>query len=117
MALRFETTAEEGVQSILGQYESQGFRSQFAARAGGMVHCFSCGDETPSDQVPLEALHRVEGVSDPDDEACVAAVECPACGVWGTLVLGYGTSASAEDSAVLANFIDDRAHSRIQQGM
>ena len=67
--------------------------------------------------VPMEALHRLEGASDPEDEAVVAALECPACGAWGTIVLSYGPQSSAEDAAVLANLIDDRRHSVIEPGL
>ncbi len=116
MALQFVENTEATVIDVVKNYSEQGFTGDFSARPDGMVRCHSCGSDEPSEQMALEALHRFEGVADPADEACVAAVECPACGEWGTLVMGYGPSASPEDASVLANFIDDRDHSRIRSG-
>jgi hypothetical protein len=40
--------------------------------------------------------------------ALVAIVMCPWCRVAGTLVAGYGPTASAEDADVVAELHDDR---------
>jgi hypothetical protein len=107
----------ETMTAILARYGQEGYETQFSSRPGGMVHCHACGEEEPAEQVPLEALHRCEGQSDPDDMAVVAALSCPACGANGTLVAGYGPTASPEDGEVLANLMDDREHSDITPGM
>ena len=45
----------------------------------------------------------MEGASDPADMLAVAAVICPVCNTSGTLVLGYGPEADADDADVLAS--------------
>ncbi len=99
-----ETSMTESLQT----YERDGYDGQFAARPAGMVHCFGCGADEPAAQVPVEAMHRFEGTSDPDAQAILAALECPACGALGTLALSYGPEASAEDAGVLAELMDAR---------
>ncbi len=108
---------EETLSEVVARYEKKGYTAQFSARAEGFVHCHKCGEETAAEQVPLRALHRFEGVSDPDDEAVVAALECPACGAWGTFVATYGPEASPEEQDVMGRFmVDEREHSNIQTG-
>lgn len=107
---------EETVSEVLKFYEKKGYEGSFSVRPDGMVRCHTCREEEPSDQAPLRALHRFEGTSDPDDEAVVAALECPACGVWGTLTLAYGPEASADDMRVLQHLMDDRDQSNIASG-
>lgn len=92
---------------VVDRYEHHGFPSQFGARPGGNVHCMSCRRDHPAAWVPLLALHRLEGDSDPEEEIAVAAVECPACEERGTLSLSFGPSASVEDKLVLS-LLDDR---------
>lgn len=102
---------------VLARYEEKGFTGQFSSRAGGLVHCHACGAEEPAEQVPLEALHRIEGESDPEDELLVAALECPNCGGQGTLVAGFGPAGSPEDAEVVRNLMDDRDSSAIAPGL
>lgn len=108
--------SEESVIEVIERYRERGYEGQFAARPDEMVHCYSCKDDSPADQVPLEALHRFEGASDPGDEQVVAAMECPSCGALGTMSLPYGSGATGEDLAVLEHLMDDRRHSGIRTG-
>jgi len=108
---------EESMTEVVARYEKRGFTGQFSSRPDGMVHCHACGAEEPAEQVPMKALHRFEGASDPSDEAALAALECPNCGGWGTLVLSYGPEGTLEDQEVLGRFLDDRAHSAIESGL
>ena len=87
---------------ILATLEAAGFRGQMAARPGGRVACFSCSQESRAADLRLEALGRTEGASDPADMLAVAGLRCPACGTQGTVVLGYGPKADADDAAVLS---------------
>lgn len=109
--------SEESMTEVLDRYDTKGYDGSFSARLDGMVHCHSCQDDTPAAQVPLEALHRFEGTSDPQEENIVAALECPGCGALGTLVLPYGPNASPEEAEVLATLLDDRDHSGIEPGL
>ena len=52
-------------------------------------------------EIPVLDLRRLEGASDPDDMLAVLALECPNCGLRGSLVLNYGPTATEEDAAVL----------------
>ena len=58
-------------------------------------------DLPPAAEAPVLELRRLEGASDPDDMLAIAAIECPNCAHRGSLVLNYGPTATAEDSAVL----------------
>ena len=100
------------------RYEGLGFRGQFAVRGGGRLHCLSCGRELAARQMHLQAMHRLEGASDPDEEAAVAALECGSCGTKGTVVLSFGPAGSLDDRQVLAA-LDDRRNSEgpVRPGM
>jgi hypothetical protein len=108
---------EEGLQEILARYERQGFRGQFGARPPADIICFSCRTQAPATMFHLLAMHRVEGSSDPGDEAAVAAVQCPQCRTKGTLSLTYGAGASPEDSLVLQALSDHRAEGPVRPGI
>ena len=58
--------------------------------------------------VEMASLRRLEGASDPDDMFAVVAITCPACSSKGTLILGFGPTAPAEDGDVLAALNDAR---------
>ena len=92
---------DKTIDEVMAGMEADGFAGQMAARAGGAVVCFSCRQESRAGEVVLHALHRIEGVSDPDDMVAVAALACPRCGARGTVVLGYGPEADPDESDVL----------------
>lgn len=98
--------------SVLARYESRGFRGQFSARPGAQVRCLGCMRDLRPDDVGVQAIHRLEGISDPDDMAAVAAVECPACKQKGTLVLSYGPGGSPNDGSILKHLHDERGHGK-----
>lgn len=100
--------SEASITEVLARYESKGFEGQFSSRPGSTLHCHMCDGDEPAAQAPVLAMHRIEGASDPSDAAVVAAIECPACGGMGTIVLTYGPEAGQDDSAVLAELLDDR---------
>lgn len=108
--------AEESMVKVLADYERQGFVGQFSCRAGGLIRCHGCRSTEPAAQVPVLAMHRLEGASDPSDQSVVAALECPACGGLGTAVLSYGPEAAPEDAAVLTQLLDVRDQSSIRAG-
>ena len=96
----------ETLLDVLARFTQHGWSSQFAARAAGVVECESCHHSTAAADVPVLELRRLEGASDPDDMLAVVAVECPVCGLRGSLVLNYGPTATAEDTAVLLGLGD-----------
>ena len=96
------------LKEVLEGYAEAGFRSSFGPHEGGVVRCDTCGAELRADTVRMRSLRRLEGASDPDDMMAVVALECGVCGAAGTLVLGYGPSASPEDGDVLRALQDLR---------
>lgn len=96
------------VSEIVAEYERQGFGMSFSVVEGGGVRCGACRTVSDAGAVAVNALARAEGPSDPADMAMVGIVTCPWCSMAGVLVVGYGPSASLEDSDVLAKLNDDR---------
>jgi hypothetical protein len=96
----------ETLLDVLARYTRKGWSSQFAARTGGAIECESCHHVVDASAVPVLELRRLEGASDPDDMLAVVAVQCPNCGLRGSLVLNYGPTATEEDDAVLLGLGD-----------
>lgn len=84
-----------------------GFRGDFAIREGG-VRCGGCGHAHAPDELDIERIYRIEGQSDPADEALVAGLRCQGCGSLGVLVAGYGPTADPAEADVLKRLVDDR---------
>ncbi len=91
---------------LLAGFEVEGYRTQMAARPGGYVLCTGCHQETDAAEMQVDGLERTEGASDPDDMLAVFALVCPLCNSQGTLVLGYGPEAGADDAEVLVRLGD-----------
>lgn len=94
--------------AILTQFEQDGFRGQFAVRDDAGVECLACHHRQAAADVPMTALRRTEGASDPADMAAVVALTCPSCRTKGTLALKYGPEAGADESDVLLALEDQR---------
>ncbi len=109
--------SDDSLMDALDYYEKKGFDGQFCVRPGGMVHCMACDADEPAAQVAAEGMHRFDGSSDPSDQAVLVALECPACGAWGTVTLSYGPESSADDGAVLVELLDARDVGPIKQGL
>jgi len=86
---------------VIDRFEADGYRAQFGARGGAEILCFTCRETFPAGDAGIDALERLEGASDPDDMAAVAAMGCPRCGARGTIVLKYGPESTPEDGEVL----------------
>ena len=93
---------------VLEGYCEAGFTSSFAAQDGCVVRCDTCGSELDPSRIHMRSLRRLEGASDPDDMMAVVALACGECGASGTMVLGYGPTASEADSDVLLALQDRR---------
>src|SRR4051794_16538329 len=79
-----------------------GEEGQFRATEGSRIQCLTCRNDAPADRYRAADAARLEGASDPADMVMVVPVTCPACGASGSLILGYGPNASAEDADALA---------------
>lgn len=99
------------LRGAIADFEAQGYLGQFVSRPDAGVQCLSCRATMPAEHVHLHAICRIEGTSDPADEAIVAALECPGCEVKGTGVFMYGPEASPEDLAVVHDLHDERTPS------
>lgn len=95
-------------------YEERGYTTQFGTREGGQIKCFTCGRLSDPNSFKMDSMRRIEGVSDPADEALVAALSCPECNAHGTCVMMYGTMAPPEDNLALRKIDDARV--ALQQG-
>lgn len=97
------------IADALKEFERRGYVGQFAVRPGGHVECVACGCQHEPEKVPLSAMRRVEGVSDPADMVFVGALECTCCGQRGTATLKYGALAQPEEAQVLRHLDNRRA--------
>lgn len=89
------------LREVLRGFEERGYTGQFAARDDATLECFTCRQRVKAAEAKADALHRLEGASDPADMLAVLALACPACGARGTAVLNYGPEATPEDAEVL----------------
>ncbi len=92
------------VTAVLHSFEQRGFTEQLIPLDGAAIECCGCGTRSPAVSFAIEGARRLEGASDPDDMVTVIAARCPQCARVGTLVLGYGPSASENDADISAAF-------------
>ena len=92
------------VTAVLQSFEQQGFTEQLIPVEGAAMECCGCGTRSPAASFAIEGARRLEGASDPDDMVTVVAARCPQCAKVGTVVLGYGPSASDIDADISAAF-------------
>ncbi|MGH8991882.1 MAG: hypothetical protein ACRDZ7_10200 [Acidimicrobiia bacterium] len=106
-----ETVGDLTILEAIGTLEAAGFKAGFHVVPGGsepLVACDSCGVTMAATAIEVLQLFRLEGDSDPADEAVVAGVRCLACGCRGTLVATYGPMADPADADVVAALVDSR---------
>ncbi|MGY6501532.1 MAG: hypothetical protein ACXIVQ_11670 [Acidimicrobiales bacterium] len=94
-------SADTPLLAVLRGFESEGYTGQFDAREGGVIHCFSCGQDFDAVRCHDGPIRRLEGASDPADMLAVIPVRCPNCSTLGTLVTNYGPEATVADAEVL----------------
>lgn len=61
------------------------------------LFCRRCGRRHLPARATVHELHRVSGPSPASYEALVVALECPRCGARGSIVTGYGPTATAQE--------------------
>ena len=66
------------------------------------MKCGECSTESPSSDLDVAAMHRMEGASDPEDMQTVLGFACPSCGANGVLVASHGPAASEQDDEFLS---------------
>jgi hypothetical protein len=86
---------------VVDAYASAGFVGSFRAVRDGRITCLACRSMLDAATLRPVSMRRLEGASDPADMLAIVALVCPVCAARGTLVLGYGPDATAEDSDVL----------------
>jgi ribosomal protein S27E len=88
--------------------EVDGFHADFhvVSDPEPRVRCGSCGTTMSPRTIEVVRVLRIEGESDPADEAMVAGVRCVTCGCRGVLIATYGPAADAADAEVVAALAD-----------
>jgi hypothetical protein len=95
--------------SVLAQLAADGFDKDMFVTPDAQILCSACRHVAAPADFELHAIRRLEGASDPSDEAIVLALTCRVCGARGTAVLRYGPEAEPQDVAVLRAVEDLRA--------
>lgn len=101
-------TGSTTLRGVLDAYADAGFSGSFSVVEGARLECLTCGETFGASSASMSSLRRMEGASDPDDMLAVVAITCPRCAARGTVVLGFGPNAAAEDGDVLGALRDDR---------
>jgi hypothetical protein len=82
--------------------EREGYGANTTVHEDGTIMCGACREAHPVDGALVDQVFRFEGMSDPDDEAIVLGMRCPACGVRGVIVSAFGPGA---DPALLQHLV------------
>jgi hypothetical protein len=75
--------------------DAEGFGTSFSLTPEGLK-CGGCGKAESIERAEVLRVYRFEGPSDPDEEAVVYGLRCPACDVLGTLVSSFGPGSDPE---------------------
>jgi predicted metal-dependent HD superfamily phosphohydrolase len=90
--------APDTVVDALARLRELGYTAE-AEVQGQSLRCGGCGTEAELTGLVADHVYRFEGMSNPDDEAIVIGVTCPACEAKGVLVSAYGPAADPEELA------------------
>lgn len=99
---------ESTVIDAIAALRAAGYIADFGVTADGRLRCGVCGATHAPSEAVVESVTRIEGISDPDDEAMVFGLACHHCGTRGVLVTAFGPSASSEEAAVVTALVDGR---------
>jgi hypothetical protein len=92
---------------VLADLREEGFTHDVRVTEDGQLCCRDCGHCVAAEDMELLTLRRVEGASDPGDEAAVLGLRCGGCGELGVAIVRYGPEAGPGDVIVLQH-VDDR---------
>ena len=90
------------LRSVIDELVNDGYSGSFIVRPDAQIECSACATTSSASDLEPDLMRRLEGASDPDDELLVVAAPCPACGAKASVALGFGPSASEDDSLVVA---------------
>lgn len=93
---------------VLANLRKEGFTADVIVREDGQLCCRGCEHCVAPEDMDLLAMRRIEGASDPGDEAAVLGLRCAGCGELGVAIVRYGPEAGPGDEAVLHAVVDRR---------
>ena len=98
---------EQTLTAAIERLRAMGYTASLTPLEGGRLRVQDTGATVASEGAAVEAIERFEGVSDPQDEACLLGLRVPGpCGpTRGLLVLGYGPSAAPAEGELLARLV------------
>lgn len=102
-----EPPADLTVVEAIDQFRGLGYVADFSLRDGA-IECGTCNHLHDVATIEIDELLRVEGASDPADEAIVVALRCRSCGCSGVLVAGYGPTADPAESDMVRVLLRSR---------
>lgn len=117
MESRGGVTGGPTITDFLADFAKEGYHGTFRTRPEGRLECGECHEALDPGRVTLHSIRRVEGVSDPDDMAAIAALRCPECGARGTATFCVGTTCPPEDGLVLRALDNQRPSSHVSWRM
>ncbi len=100
--------SEPTVIDALAALRADGYGVDFSVAPGGMLRCGACGAEHAPADATVDRIFRVEGESDPADEAIIFGLTCRACATKGTLVTAYGASVDDDEALVVTGLTTRR---------
>lgn len=95
-------------EDVLRGWREEGYPEALTVVPGGAVTCTCEAGRHPAGELAVASEFRYEGMSAPGDEELLVAATTP-CGRRGTLTLGYGPSASADDAELARALPRDRS--------
>lgn len=90
----YEFATDASLLTIIDTFAAHGWTAKHIIRPGGELGCGSCGRTSPARAAIVDALHRVEGPTDPVDFQLVVGLHCPYCDSAGTIVAACGPLAN-----------------------
>ncbi|MBK5223948.1 MAG: hypothetical protein JJE52_13965 [Acidimicrobiia bacterium] len=95
------------VTEAIAELRADGYAEDVSVQDDGL-RCSRCRHVHRVDEVVIGAALRVEGATDPGDEAIVLGLVCSSCRARAVLVAGYGPTADPVEAGVVARLADRR---------
>jgi hypothetical protein len=105
-----ESVGDMTLLEAINDLQADGYTADFyvVVAARPLIRCARCGATMSPADAEVLRLVRLEGESDPADEAIVAGLRCAACGAAGVLVAMYGPMADGAEADVVVALVDAR---------
>jgi len=101
------TATDAPLIDVLNRFHRAGWSANHLATPDGCVRCGNCNTTSAAGSITIDAKHRLEGASDPQDMMYVFGFSCPTCHTRGVIVAGFGPAASEQDQQLIAALGDD----------